>query len=77
MKPANHGIKHRLTSRSGRPIAEGYPMLDPDFPKPARITSLIDTRALLITNDLTGVFHGNRFSNSIPVVTSDTITLLY
>lgn len=33
MKPANHGIKHRLTSRSGRPIAEGYPMLDPNFPK--------------------------------------------
>jgi hypothetical protein len=76
MKPANHGIKHRLTSCSGLPIAEGYPMLDPNFPKPARITSLIDTRALLITIP-DGVFHGNRFSNSIFVVTSDTITLLY
>lgn len=77
MKPANHGIKHRLTSRSGLPITEGYPMLDPDFPKPARIAVGIGTRALLITNDLTGVFRGNRFSNPIFVVTSDTITLLY
>lgn len=70
MKPANHGIKHRLTSRSGLPLAEGYPMLDPNFPKP---TCDWGDCALL----LTGVLTGNRFSNSIFVVTSDTITLLY
>ena len=77
MKPANHGIKHRLTLRPEQSIAEGYPMLDPNFPKPDRISAGIGTRALLITNDRTGVFNGNGFSNLIFVVTSDTITLLY